>query len=292
MKKLFLMVFICMIMVSFCGCSKVIELTDEESYAIAEYAASLLIKYDRHLDSKYDEALEESAEDTTIDKKENLSPEEDIDITESVETTETTEKKNNANDTDSTVTEAVENTTESNKKDESGTTQSKNDSSENLNTSEGTVDDNEDLKPNVDKSYDIAEMVGLDNISIKYAYYVTLEQYPSYDKEGMYIEITAPEGYKLLVVKFDIENKTNETQNIDLFSYDLGYQMVVNEKKSAKQMLTILMDDLYTYQSEIGGSMRQEAVLLFQISDEIANELNTIKLKISKGDNTKIMQLQ
>ena len=69
MKKLFLMVFICMIMVSFCGCSKVIELTDEESYAIAEYAASLLIKYDRHLDSKYDEALEESAEDTIYHQK-------------------------------------------------------------------------------------------------------------------------------------------------------------------------------------------------------------------------------
>jgi CDP-diacylglycerol--glycerol-3-phosphate 3-phosphatidyltransferase len=47
------------------GCTKTIELTDQESKMVAEYAAELLLKYDRNMDSKYysDEYLDSVIKD-------------------------------------------------------------------------------------------------------------------------------------------------------------------------------------------------------------------------------------
>ena len=48
------------------GCGQVIDLTDEENHLIAEYAAELLLKYDRNYDMRYNpDELEETTETMT-----------------------------------------------------------------------------------------------------------------------------------------------------------------------------------------------------------------------------------
>ena len=106
------------------------------------------------------------------------------------------------------------------------------------------------------------------------------------------MEIVAPKGYKLLVLKFDVENKTNDKQNIDMYSKDVEYSIIVNDSKKANQMLTILIDDLYTYQATIDASMRQEAVLLFQVSESVADKISDLKLQINYMNDSKVIQLQ
>lgn len=285
MKKLFVLFLFVIAMVSFSGCGKVIELTDEEYYMIAEYSADLLIKYDKDIKSKYNEAYMESLIVTDVSTEEITTTE--VASNDTTEVTEVITEETTVSVTEATTEKNTEETTEDKKNDSPEPSSEDKEINKKEDTNTGT-----DLTPNVNKNFDIAEFAGLDTVSIKYAYYAILEQYPSYDKDGMYIEITAPEGYKLLVVKFDVENKTNDDQHIDMFSADLSYQIVINDQKSAKQMLTILTDDLYTYQADIGGSMRQETVLLFQVSDDIVENIQGIKLKVSKNNDTKIMQLQ
>lgn len=48
----------------------------------------------------------------------------------------------------------------------------------------------------------------------------------------MYIEVQAPEGYKLLVLKFEVENKTNEEQAVDLYNKDVNYNIVVDNSRT------------------------------------------------------------
>ena len=57
-------------------------------------------------------------------------------------------------------------------------------------------------------------------------------------------------------------------------------------------MLTILIDDLYTYQATIDASMRQEAVLLFQVSESVADKISDLKLQINYMNDSKVIQLQ
>ncbi len=260
MKRLLVLCSMVVLSLFAVGCTKTIELTEEESHLIAEYAAELLLKYDRNIDLKYyyDEV---TTEEPTTEEPVTEEPTTEEMPTEQVTTEEPITEEPTTEDltTDSDATEVI------------------------------TIDKTDEV---VDSDFNIATMSDIENLSVTYSYYMILERYPSYDQEGMYIEIEAPAGYKLLVLKFNVENTTNQEQYVDLYSEDLNYNIIINNNRSAKQMLTILIDDLYTYQANMEGSMLQETVLLFQISDSIAESIDDLKLKVISGNDEKIIQLQ
>lgn len=241
------------------GCGQVIDLTDEENHLIAEYAAELLLKYDRNYDTRYNP---DELEDTTET------------MTETDATTEATTEM-------VTTTEAA--TTEQDAPADGQTTQAQPVTDEAV---------KEDIGATVDSDFDIAAFVGESRISVWYAYYMVVDSYPSYDQDGMYIEVQAPEGYKLLVLKFEVENKTNEDQAVDLYNKDVNYNIVVDNSRTTKQMLTILADDLYTYDKTIQASSREEAVLLYTVSDSVANKWTDLKLQIKYGGTSAVLQLE
>lgn len=235
-----------------------IELTDEENHLIAEYAAELLLKYDKYYKERYNpDDIEEETPETTEE------------TTEEAVTTEVAQQ-----------TETTPSTTESTPVNTSEAPQ----------TSEQPV--TEIVSATVDSDFDIAAFVGEDRISVRYSYYMVSDRYPSYDQDGMYIEIEAPKGYKLLVLKFSVENKTNEQQTIDLYSKDIDYNIIIDNSRKTKQMFTILIDDLYTYEKSIDASSREEVVLLYTVSDSIAENFSDLKLQVEYGDTSAIMQLQ
>ncbi len=273
MKRIKLLCSIVILSLFAVGCAKTIELTDEESKLVAEYAAELLLKYDRNNDSKYynDEYSDRDPYATT-----------EAPATEEVTTQAVVE--------DSTTEETSQATTELQQDDGSigDDQQLESEGVVNSNTTESVSG----IVADADKTYDLAAFMGVDNVYIKYDYYMVLDEYPSYDRDGVFITIEAPQGYKLLVLKFKIENKTNENQSIDLYSKDVDYRIIVDNSKSAKQMLTILMDDLYTYEGTVLASMYNEAVLLFQVSDDIALNIEDLKLKATYNDQDVIISLQ
>lgn len=241
------------------GCGQVIDLTDEENHLIAEYAAELLLKYDRNYDTRYNP---DELEDTTET------------MTETDATTEATTEV-------VTTTEAA--TTEQDAPADGQTTQAQPVTDEAV---------KEDIGATVDSDFDIAAFVGENRISVRYAYYMVVDSYPSYDQDGMYIEVQAPEGYKLLVLKFEVENKTNEDQAVDLYNKDVNYNIVVDNSRTTKQMLTILADDLYTYDKTIQASSREETVLLYTVSDSVANKWTDLKLQVKYGGTSAVLQLE
>lgn len=264
MKKTFLF-FACVVIVFFAtGCEKVIELTDNESKLIAEYAAELLLKYDRNIDYKYFSGSESTTEVIT-------------EISTSASTEATTTETVSEITTDVSTDNAVVTETPTTEEDI---------------TDESTEEEVSGIVANQDQNFNIATFLGEENLSIKYSYYMILDRYPSYDQDGVYIEIEAPAGYKLLVLKFNVENMVNDKRNIDLYNKNVEYHVVVNNNRSAKQMLTILIDDLYTYQKQIEGSMFEEDVLLFQISESLAANLQDLKLRVEYDGSEVVLQLQ
>lgn len=255
MKKILVVCSIVILSFFTVGCSKVIELTEDESQIIAEYAAELLLKYDRNIDLKYYDDTEPIVTTTEAVTEEVL---------DSEEPTEDTTEEITEEDTEEVTTEVA------------------------------TEEDIEDVYDNVTPaaSFDVAEFVGLSDMNIYYSHYMLVDSYPSYDQDGVYIEIEAPVGYKLLVLKFDVENAIDEPQYIDLYSMDISYNIIINDQKTAKQMLTILLDDLYTYQKNIEPSMYEEAVVIFQLSDSIAESITDLKLKITYNDKEQYISLE
>ncbi len=247
MRRIGCLLVIVMMMAGLAGCGR--ELSTVENRVIAEYAADLLLKYDKDYQSKYMNT--ENEPDTTATTESQ---------TGEVSTEVTTEAASDPT--------AAENTTE--------------------------VGSEEPMLPPSDDGsvQDIAEIAGVDGISIQYNRCMFLDRYPSIDQDGAFIYLEADKGYKLVVVKFDITNKTSEDKMVDLLNTDLSYRLVMNQSKAAKPMLTILMDDLGTFSATVPADSEQSAVLVFQMSAGLVDKIERLDIRVTYQNEEHTIPIQ
>lgn len=229
------------------------ELTDVQNRMIAEYAADLLLKYDANYQNRLLEDSEITTEATTEEK-----------VTEE-HTTEATEERSTENGDVSTQEPEVS-TTENDKIEILD--------SENANDS------------------DIAELVGIEGVSIKYSSCMFVDKYPSRDQDGAFIYLDADEGYKLVVVEFDITNVTSQDVTVDMLNTEIDYKLLMNGTKAAKPMLTILMDDLGTLECVVPAGDEQSAVLIFQMSDDMVDKINTLQIQVTYEEKEQTIHIK
>lgn len=247
MKKLWCLLAILVLSVTLTGCG--VELSDEENRVIAEYAADLLLKYDRDYTSSLVEEEVPATEQTT-----------------------------QAPSTDSTT----EVTTE-----EPSTQPPQESSSTESPASEDTTGSSDAAG-----EIDIGKIVGLEGISITYNQCMFLDRYPSVDQDGAFIYLEADPGYQLVVIKFDIANITAQDIAVDLLNTDINYKLVYNQTKAASPMLTILMDDLGTYESVVPAGNEQSAVLVFQISKDLIPQIQSLDIRVTYKNEESVIHIQ
>ncbi len=247
MKKLWCLLAILVLSVTLTGCG--VELSDEENRVIAEYAADLLLKYDRDYTSSLVEEEVPATEQTT-----------------------------QAPSTDSTT----EGTTE-----EPSTQPPQESSSTESPASEDTTGSSDAAG-----EIDIGKIVGLEGISITYNQCMFLDRYPSVDQDGAFIYLEADPGYQLVVIKFDIANITAQDIAVDLLNTDINYKLVYNQTKAASPMLTILMDDLGTYESVVPAGNEQSAVLVFQISKDLISQIQSLDIRVTYKNEESVIHIQ
>lgn len=236
------------------GCTKVQDLSDEETELIAQYAADMLLKYDLNYENRMEKGNQEASEQIEEESTEKV-------------TTESTTKKSTTEESKTEV------TTEEKKTDK-----------------ENDEEEKETEKP-IGNEKDIAKFVGIDNVSILYDSYAIMKEYPTRDKEGAVINITASEGYELLILKFKVANLTDEPVQVSMLDKKIKYDIICNQDKAAKPMLTILLDDLETLDIAVNPDREEEAVLIFQISNDIKNKLQSINLKIQYEDKENMINI-
>ena len=247
MKKLWCLLAILVLSVTLTGCG--VELSEEENRVIAEYAADLLLKYDRDYTSSLVEEEVPATEQTT-----------------------------QAPSTDSTT----EGTTE-----EPSTQPPQESSSTESPASEDTTGSSDAAG-----EIDIGKIVGLEGISITYNQCMLLDRYPSVDQDGAFIYLEADPGYQLVVIKFDIANITAQDTAVDLLNTDINYKLVYNQTKAASPMLTILMDDLGTYESVVPAGNEQSAVLVLQISKDLISQIQSLDIRVTYKNEESVIHIQ
>lgn len=249
-KKIFFMFVFLLAGSLFTGCGKVIDLTDEQTTLIAEYAAELLLKYDVNYVDRMEDGEKELKE-----QSQDKPPEETMqDTVTEADTTVATSKPEPAENTD-------------------------------MQSDKGSGGESAEV---VD---DIAGIVGMDGVSITYKDYLVTQHYPTKDAEGEFIYLDASKGYQLLVLQFNVVNKTEKEVSLSLLDKGIGYQIICNGSHAADPMLTILMNDLGTLDTTLEPGKEMEAVLVFQIADSMKDSLDSIQLKVNYNDTDHIMNI-
>lgn len=251
-KKLALLILsLCAVFLT--GCEKAVDLTDEETQLIAEYAAELLLKYDVNYVDRMDEGYRK-AEEMSSEALENAMNGE---ITTEVST-------------DNVVTE--EKTTEQS-------------------TETGVEDVQSEEETTIRTEKNIAAIAGIEGAKITFREYSVVDKYPTAGEQSDFLYLEASEGYQLLVLHFDVENTTSDILPVSLIDKELEYRIVCNSSKAANPMLTILMDDLGTLETNVEPDTPQEAVLIFQISEEMQDDLETLDLYVIYNENENVIKI-
>ena len=247
-------VFICTIAMSImlCGCGGAIpEMTDTETAVITEYATNLLVKYS----TLSDRALlnEKELEEGILEEAAERERLLKVKELENMYLNGTVEVETEQNDL---------------QEGESGTAE---------------------VSPEPQLSVD--EFFTEGNFSIDYSSYILCKSYPETDEEEFFVAMDATPGNQLCIVKFNVSNLTASDQALDMYAKRGRFSLKLEDGSTVSAQSTLLMDDLSTYAGTIPAGASEELVLVFEVSDSVA-QMGNMKLimKDQNGENTLTLQ--
>lgn len=213
------------------GCAGEVDLSEEDTARVAQYAADLVLKYD----SNYKERLLTLEEQAEAKEKLRLAAERDEKLQELLE------QKNNANT-----------------KEETGKGM------------ESAAEGEREEPAVVYQLNDVVKAAGFSFHNNGYEVVEEYPEV-SGENQDLSMELSAASGKKLLIIKYGITNTTDTAAECDLFSKDISAKAVVNGNVKADSMITMLLNDFSTLKTEIEPGTTYEAVLVFEIPAETAN---------------------
>jgi len=257
-KKLFIILLICTALLC-TGCAEHIKLTEEESNAIAQYSAYLMMKYDRN----------RVADFKLIDYKDlQLEKEEEIVIPSPTPVPEP--ESGNGDD------ELKGNEPGGSESDdfEAGNTENEN-----------KTDDN---TPNTDNDnlYSGSYAESLNQVYGAEGFEVSVESYELDDIYYGSVPISAPEGKNILTINFLIKNVTDNTLRYDSLNYPVKYQLIIGEKESIEPQISLLPNDIQFLNNDIEAGVTINGVLLFIVDDERTDYLLRVLGEESENKDT------
>lgn len=154
------------------------------------------------------------------------------------------------------------------------------------NTGEGGGENTSDSQEETMVS--LQEAVNPQGLTITYKDYEVRDDYI----EGDYYAIDAPEGSKILVLRFDLTNAGSEAVSCDMLARNMSFQIEVNGDTKKSSDVTILLDDLASYQGTIGAETTQSTVLLFTLPSEKLESVDRLILTVTEEGADSRVQLK
>ena len=139
--------------------------------------------------------------------------------------------------------------------------------------------------------YDLAAFFGMDQFSIMYASCEVTDAYPNAES-GVGFSVTAPQGYNLLVLPFDVENLGEEAAQCDLFDQISKVSVNVNDAGYVQALSTLLTNDLTTYMEDIPAGEVADAVVVVPVEQTDLDEIQTAVMQITTQDSVVNINLE
>ncbi|MDO4188522.1 MAG: hypothetical protein Q4D29_05980 [Lachnospiraceae bacterium] len=257
MKKYLSVVLSFIMIISLSGCALVpsVELTESEQKVIAEYAAGLLLKYDKN----YGGSLKD-LEDETDDG---------IGFVENEEAkTPGIEEEPLAED---------------------NTTFNQPDFSEDLSVGDTQPEESASVEYS---DISIAQAIGLDGFEIIYKSSEVHDIYPEEESGDLVFSLQAQNGMELLVLNFTVTNDSGERRLCDVLDSGVSFRLLINGSERVNANKTILLNDLGSYSEEIEGYGMVDTCLVFELSEGTSSAINSLDLIVKNGDESTIHSLK
>lgn len=128
--------------------------------------------------------------------------------------------------------------------------------------------------------YDLASFFGMDAFTIRYQSCELTDSYPKADVGGGF-SVTAPQGHNLLILHFDVENISEDTQECDLFDQISKVRVNVNDSGYRQALSTLLTNDFTTYMEEISAGDTKDVVVAVAVDETDLDEISSVIMRIA-----------
>ena len=129
--------------------------------------------------------------------------------------------------------------------------------------------------------HDLGEFIGLDGVKLSYVGYEVCDSYPSdvtsNDWQGV---CRATNGNKLVVFKYDLTNVSSSDCTIDIASKGIKCTYKTGDNVNKTALTTMLNNDFIMYRGTVAVGATNQAVAVIEMSEDDANNLSSVKMKI------------
>ena len=150
--------------------------------------------------------------------------------------------------------------------------------SPNQDSNQGTNKPEVTAKPNDNTTDNPSVIIGVSGIDVKVKGYEIRDNYSLSDS----FVLEPKEGTKLMMVYFSLKNNSEMDKNVKLTAQMVDYEIVVNEKDKYNPLMTALDNDFLYLDTDIEAGNVEEAVLVFQVNEDVKIESVGITMKTEK----------
>ncbi|MCR4924172.1 MAG: hypothetical protein K5931_09230 [Lachnospiraceae bacterium] len=126
----------------------------------------------------------------------------------------------------------------------------------------------------------ISEALGVPDFNISYKNYELCQQYPEEQNDSLFFSMKADEGEKLLILHFDLNNPTGGPLECRVIDSNARIRLLINDTERINQQMTILLNDLKSYEGTVQPGESIDTILVFDVTDEIAQNIQSMQLII------------
>ena len=126
-----------------------------------------------------------------------------------------------------------------------------------------------------DSSVTLSEALGLRDIQAVYT---------GTELTGRYDSIVPDAGKQLMILHVTLQNRTEEAKECDILSLLPVFKAKVNGTQEATSEMTILPENLSTWEDEIPAGGSVDTIIMFQVKEDAITSIDQLELKVVVGE--------
>jgi hypothetical protein len=266
------------LVLSGCG-EKFPDLTQEQYDQTVEYAVGLLMKYSNNGQERlvYVNAKEEQKSRDRLARKNARDAEKEAQKAEQAATQPAPQPVES-----NPVSEQPEEQTMTGE--DLSASQTSSEGQNNSDSAENTPANPEAITISADQSQEIAP-----DLFLSYEGYSVSSTFPESSKSYV---VNADKGKKLLVLRFDLYNGSDNDKDVNMIKYNLLFQVLLNDKNIGYTSVTFLPNDLASYIGTVDSRAHESLVVLTQINESEATNIESLGMIVGEGDSEQVVYLK
>ncbi len=137
----------------------------------------------------------------------------------------------------------------------------------------------------------IEEFYGIDGVAMDFSGYEIKDMYPDDSTDDLFFAMSASAGCKLVVLHFDVSSVSGQDKDLDMLSLNTKFKISINGETPKYALTTMLTNDLASFKGTIGAGGYEPLVLVTEVTEEMAQSIQTMSLVMRNGTEEAILSL-